>query len=171
MDPALKICYPTLTVAFNDNAMWADPRVIKQTNCYAYALNCPEMGIAVPGQLTVADPKVKMDSITVEDFRAFVKQDKLIELTEEQALSGQFHAIAMRISYHDDCHFYRRDPVGIWSYKDGDMGISRFDGNDQFIDNPRTAADRRFPQFGGYYAIPDEGIPYLPKVEVPSGMR
>ena len=65
----------------------------------------------------------------------------------------------------------RRDPIGVWSYKNGDREISRFDDNDSMIENPRTAADRRFPQFGGYYAIPAEGIQYLPKIEVPSGMR
>ena len=170
MDPALKLCLPTLRTAFN-NAMWFDPGIMRQTNCYAYALNCPQMGLAVPGQLTAADPKISKSKITVEDFHEFlVKKDKLVEITEEEALSGKFHAIALRISYHEDCHFYRRDPVGVWSYKNGDREISRFDDKDKMIDNPRTAADRRFPQFGGYYAIPEGGILYLPKLQVASGM-
>jgi hypothetical protein len=163
MDPALKLCLPSLRTAFN-NAMWADPRIIRGTNCYAYALNCPEMGPAVPGQLTVAEPRISKSTITIEDFREFLKRDGLLEITEEEALSGKFHAVALRISYHDDCHFYRRDPVGVWSYKNGDREISRFDDKDKIIDNPRAAADRRYPQFGGYYAVPEGGIPYMPRL-------
>lgn len=165
MDPALKLCLPSLRTAFNV-AVWTDPRVMRHTNCYAYALNCPEMGIAVPGQLTADDPKISKSAVTVEDFREFLKQDGLVEISEEQALSGEFHAVALRISYHDDCHFYRRDPVGVWSYKNGDMELSRFDDNNATIENPRTAADRRYPQFGGYYAVPEGGILYRPRLSI-----
>ncbi len=164
MNPELKICKPSLVTAFNDNAIWADPRVIAKTNCYAYALNCPDMGIAVPGQLTVAEPKIHLDTVTVEDFRALLTQkDGLVEISREDALSGKFHAIALRIDYLRDCHFYRRDPIGIWSYKNGDREISRFDEKGSIIDDPQEITDRHYTQFGGYYAIPEGGILYLPR--------
>ncbi|HTK83494.1 MAG TPA: hypothetical protein VL625_00275 [Patescibacteria group bacterium] len=163
MDPALKICRPSLVTAFNDNAIWGDPRA-RKANCYAYALNCPDMGTAVPGQLTIAEPKISLETVTVPDFRELLtKKDGLVEISREDALSGKFHAIALRIAFHEDCHFYRRDPIGIWSYKNGDREISRFDEQGGMIDDPQEITDRRYTQFGGYYAIPEGGILYLPR--------
>jgi hypothetical protein len=70
--------------------------------------------------------------------------------------------IAMVVHPGEDYHFYREDPDGHWSHKDGSNEVKRFDAEGQPIVNPQTAArDYRprgsflnYEDFCGFYCVP-----------------
>lgn len=70
--------------------------------------------------------------------------------------------IALVVHPGEDYHFYRQDPDGWWSHKDGANPVKRFDAEGKPIWNPRTAArDYRpkgsflnYKDFCGYWCAP-----------------
>lgn len=70
--------------------------------------------------------------------------------------------IAMVVHPGEDYHFYREDPDGFWSHKDGANKVKRYDAEGQPIVNPQTAArDYRprgsflnYKDFCGFYCAP-----------------
>jgi hypothetical protein len=162
--------FKPLKTDFNP-AAWEDARVVENTNCYAYALNCPQMGWARPGNLrSLFNPRYGIELITVENIRNFMKNDGLEELSETEALSSSLNALALRISDRSDYHFYRLDSNGLWSHKQSYLDPSSDDDRGDVIKNPRTAASRSYAKFGGYFTIPENGILYVPRLQLPAGL-
>ncbi len=70
--------------------------------------------------------------------------------------------VALVVHPGEDYHFYREDPDGAWSHKDGSNKVKRFDAEGQPIVNPQTAArDYRprgsflnYSDFCGFYCAP-----------------
>lgn len=70
--------------------------------------------------------------------------------------------IAMVVHPGEDYHFYREDPDGFWSHKDGANKVKRFDAEGLPIWNPETAARNYRPRgsflnykdFCGFYCAP-----------------
>jgi len=70
--------------------------------------------------------------------------------------------IALVVHPGEDYHFYREDPDGYWSHKDGSNEVKRFDAEGKPIVNPETAArDYRprgsflnYKDFCGFYCVP-----------------
>ena len=62
----------------------------------------------------------------------------------------------------EDYHFYRQDPDGFWSHKDGSNPVKRFDAEGKLIWNPQTAARNYRPKgsflnykdFCGFWCAP-----------------
>jgi hypothetical protein len=154
-----------LNLAFNGAAWNAHEYLQRQTNCYAYALNCPEAGWAIPGQLASTKRNAPENiHVSVRTIRNRLMKDGLISITEEQALSGKFHAIALVIAPNRDCHFYRRDPDGTWSHKDSIDLAAR---NPTITVPSRDALDQKYLKFGGYYAVPPNGVQYRQRLRIP----
>lgn len=73
-----------------------------------------------------------------------------------------YSKIALVVHPGEDYHFYRQDPDGWWSHKDGANPVKRFDAEGKPIWNPRTAArDYRprgsflnYKDFCGYWCAP-----------------
>ena len=70
--------------------------------------------------------------------------------------------IALVVHPGEDYHFYRQDPDGFWSHKDGSNPVKRFDAEGKLIWNPQTAArDYRpkgsflnYKDFCGFWCAP-----------------
>jgi len=70
--------------------------------------------------------------------------------------------IAMVVHPGEDYHFYRQDPDGYWSHKDGSNDVKRYDAEGKMIWNPQTAArDYRpngsflnYKDFCGFWCAP-----------------
>jgi hypothetical protein len=70
--------------------------------------------------------------------------------------------IALVVHPGEDYHFYREDPDGFWSHKDGANKVKRYDAEGKPIVNPQTAArDYRprgsflnYKDFCGFYCAP-----------------
>ena len=154
-----------LNLAFNGVAWNTHGFLQDQTNCYAYALNCPEAGWAIPGQLAGHRRNAPANMhVSVRTIRNRLVKDGLIAISEQQALSGKFHAIAVVITSNRDCHFYRRDIDGTWSDKGGRDMAAR---NPTITIPSRDALNQKHLKFGGYYAVPPHGIQYRPRLRIP----
>lgn len=166
---ALKRCLPSLRMSFNQEA-WLRSRCCLETNCYAYALNAPETGPAIPGFLKQEGYRYITDfKINGPDIRKRLIQDGLRPIFEDEAQSGDCHAIALVLSEGNDFHFYRRDnDTGLWSHKRGRRLPENTDEDGKPIEDPRHASGLIYKEFGGFFAIPAEGIPFRPRIEVPA---
>lgn len=154
-----------VNLAFNGTAWNTHNFLQDQTNCYAYALNCPEAGWAIPGQLASHKRNVPANMrVSARTIHNRLMKDGLIVINEQQALSGKFHAIAVVIAPNLDCHFYRRDMDGTWSDKGGRDAAAR---NPTITVPSRDALGQKYLKFGGYYAVPPHGIQYRPRLRIP----
>ncbi len=140
---------------FPKSGVWCEGDARHIANCYAYALNQPRLGKAVPGQLCETDPSgLRPEDYNEENFKALLEKDGLIEIkppdTPDDYDCENYHMIAVvagmkaRDGRHPDFHFYRRDCDGSWSHKEGDEGApSDIDDHGgpildpQFIDRPK----------------------------------
>ena len=162
MDPFIKILTPSLPLTFNA-AVWYAPSVNKSTNCYSYALNCPEAGRRNPGHLSTMRSEIEY-KVSITSLREKLMSDGLIEISGHNAFSGEFHTVALRVQPGTDYHFLRLDNNGYWSHKNGHY-VSYKDGSGEFIKDPRKAILRGgYSDFGGFFAIPKEGILFRPQV-------
>lgn len=171
LDPDMReICHPKLNRAFNGAAWSAYSKIQDNTNCYCYALGFPDMGSAQPGDLIYSD-EFYVDAgegfscFTEQDVRDRVERDGLIMISEQEALSGNVHAIAMTVASDDDFHFFLRDADGTWSDKMGRHAVKQ---NLGIIVPSKQAVNNRYRNFGGYFKIPAQGIEYTPRLSVPS---
>ena len=162
---SLQCILPSLRLKFNQKA-WNFFPLQGETNCYAYALNEPRTGWARPGNLSsMGSILFPLVPISTSKIRKCLLKDGLLEITEKEALSGKFHAVALRIYPQTDFHFYRRDSSGLWSHKMGQTAVRRLDDDNRLIKNPRLATSWRYSEFGGYFAVPKGGILY--KIALP----
>jgi len=79
---------------------------------------------------------------------------------EESDISVEKHIFAavFRNSTHNirpDFHFYSHDSDGEWSHKQGMKEANKLNG-EQFT-------NRNYPEFVGYFEMPEQGIYYHPK--------
>lgn len=161
---------PSLSLAFNPSGamdLLSSPFV----NCYAYALNLPESMMATPGNLAkLYDYGMEKRDIRERIIKQKLREDGLEEISAVEALSGKFHAVACRIAPFKglrstpDFHFLRLDHQdGTWSHKPGTFSPVDVDEHDKIIDSPENAVFSGYDVFCGYYALPEDGILYVPR--------
>jgi hypothetical protein len=165
----LVILKPSLSMSFNQADIWDSHWVQTRTNCYAYALNCPQVGWARPSQLINQRNHCYNERlITPDNIKNFLLKEGLEEISEYEALSGTFHAVAVKIKDKKDYHFFRHDQAdGLWSHKDGGNYPKQHDVDRMIIKNPRKA-QVPYPSFVGYFAVPEEGILYRQRLKIPA---
>ena len=162
-------CFPKPAHDFNGAAWSTYSNLQKLTNCYTYALGRPDMGRAQPGNLLYNDDEIfaARDDvfIGVKDVQDRLDNDGLIMISEEEALSGNVHAIAMTVAEDDDFHFFLRDADGTWSDKAGTKAARQ---NPDITIPSKHAPNCRYQSFGGYYTIPKNGVEYTPRLALPT---
>jgi hypothetical protein len=163
--PPSKCCLPKLKMVF-DEKVWR--LQILTANSYAYALDCPDVGWGLPGHLNdncltwLYEP----DEITPQGMAELLYKDGLKHISKEEALNAKDgHFIALWLSPGKDVLFLRRDSMGTWSYKPGDGPPKSLDSEDQMIQDPSQAELYGYGVFVGFYAVPAEGVNYVPKDE------
>lgn len=70
--------------------------------------------------------------------------------------------IALVVDKGEDYHYYRQDPDGMWSHKDGSNKVKRYDALKMPIANPQfasrdyqwTGSDLNYEDFCGFYCVP-----------------
>lgn len=161
----IKTCMPSYKGDFNDLVqVFHDPALYETTNCLAMAMNCPEAGRAMPGQLIDVQDQDFPDKLITADkiMNLMIEVDGFIHITEEQALSGKFHCLALRLN-KDERNFHFLGGSGETWYHKISIGTYLPDNRDDdgaLITNPRTSYDHMHPEFGGYLAIPETGVKY-----------
>lgn len=155
--------------------------MVREThNCWAYSMN-----VLDPAQLTQCEGKPASCQLSYHQpggtkglskllrkasARSCRTVDQLIrtDVPDLQPTSFQERCpagtskIALVVHPGEDYHFYREDPDGFWSHKDGANKVKRYDAEGQPIVNPQTAArDYRprgsflnYKDFCGFYCAP-----------------
>jgi hypothetical protein len=150
-----------------DREAWLRSTFCGAVNCLGYALNAPEAGSAQPGHLINTGGIFYMGRTS--RVRELLIREGLRPISEREALTGKYHAVALVLSEDDDFHFHRRDnSTGLWSHKRGGNLPENYDEDGKPIENPRFAESPVYKEFGGFFAVPEEGILYKPRVEIPA---
>lgn len=158
-----------------------DEATYKSMNCYAYAFDyrnpqligecrrnngkdCRKF-FPQPGALNG-----DRNALNASERRNCPVVERLIKADVPDVEKSDFHTkcepgkskIALVVDPGEDYHFYRLDPDGFWSHKDGSNKVKRFDALRRRIFNPATAArdyrwqgsDLNYSDFCGFYCAP-----------------
>lgn len=125
----------------------------KVNNCYAYALGALDADRPVkpqPGEITGGLPKITAEEYTCPAITHRMMADfpppHLLPGSEAASCPAGYYKVALAVDERRDYHFYRQDPDGRWSHKMGEKQVSRLDGAQREIVNPRCAVS----DFGSY---------------------
>lgn len=167
--------------------LWIDEEMQFFTSSYAYALNCPYAGLVFPGDLTAhleVDPKQIGMTEMHKNAMCLFRCDGLNDLSAQCVPAEPCHVIAIRFGIEPmtgriDHIALRRDDNGLWSFKRHEerAGCRRIvrprqtDFSGHLIENPETADFGPLTCFGGYAAIPYEGIPFRRRYGNPLAQR
>ena len=162
----------------------ADPYVQNSHNCYAYAMDFYDPGLArrckslltnsgrktcyamrpKPGKASRTHQHLPrhyrmtcpkmMDGVLGDVPGAF-------EASRDVQCPSNHYKIAFAVDPHRTYHFYRQDADGGWSHKDAWRPVTRLDARGQRIDDP-AEADREYSHanlsdFCGYVCVPSQG--------------
>lgn len=170
-DFAPHIHEPALSLHFNMYApgiSWDEAAGNHRSNCYAYALNLPESQWAIPGSVNQNVKRYRDEDMEPRALQKLLGQDGLQPITAVEARNGQVHAIACVLRlyehFHEDAdfHFMRLDhATGLWSHKNGTAHPEDIDDSRRLITDPEKTRFIGYEAFCGYFAIPEDGIPYV----------
>lgn len=143
-------------------------------DCYAYALNMPEIGACGLGNLSGFENVASQPYFTAHDIMGLLRRDGLIR--HAVLPNDASHVIAVFYGTNayaglPGIHCYRRDVDG-WShlYSTGDCGsggvLQETDFSGVKIVDPRNCNRGPYNQFIGFWSIPYEGIMVRPKVSL-----
>ena len=65
-----------------------------------------------------------------------------------------FYKGALAIDKGKMYHFYRQDENGMWSHKDGGLGITNLDYSGNKISDPKYSDTGRYTEFCSYFCVP-----------------
>lgn len=164
---------------YNPDRYNRDSAVQTIHNCWDYALDNID-----PAQLTQCDGKKHCEPtfhqpggtkglsnlLQAEEGRTcnvvdyLMRQDvpDLKRTTFKRRCRAGTSKIALVVHPGEDYHFYRQDPDGYWSHKDGANKVKRYDAKGAMIKNPKTAARNyrskgsflNYKDFCGFYCAP-----------------
>lgn len=178
--PVIKKYRPPLAVDFNPVA-WRLADISDITAGYAYALNRPDIGEALPGFLML---KPCMDGTKgMFPTRLPTSPDEMGQRMQEDDLHydrdrmpARGHALCFfRNPASGEILYLRRDSNNLWSYREitEHVGCRRphiprqCDFSGKPIRHPERANLGSFTQFLGYACIPYEGIIYFRRIVLP----
>jgi hypothetical protein len=154
---------------------------IKEThNCWAYGMNvidpaqlsqcdgkgptCSKLFHQPGGTKGMSDVLQEVNGRTCKEVSRLMKMDVpgLKRTTFKARCPAMSSKIALVVDPGEDYHFYRQDPDGFWSHKDGGNTVKRYDAEKRPIWNPKTAArDYRhngsflnYEDFCGFWCAP-----------------
>jgi len=157
-----------------------DPTIQEAHNCWDYSLDivdadqlhqCDGKGPScVPqfhqpgGTKGLSDALTERRGRTCKMVKYLMRKDvpELTPTTFQNRCPADTSKIALVVHPGEDYHFYREDPDGFWSHKDGSNKVKRHDAEGKPIWNPKTAArDYRprghflnYKDFCGFYCAP-----------------
>jgi len=106
-------------------------------NCLTYALDIPDHGWALPGQLRRSYNKKRSrskSSITANNITNDLEQEGLIQVDIKYVDQESQHLIALVCEEKKHYHFYRYDSLSDgWSHKLGENFVTNLDWNDNVI--------------------------------------
>jgi hypothetical protein len=165
---------------FEPSTNWdGDHELTTSTNCYAYALDLKKDPRTERNFIFPPQPG-EFSGYAIQHYpdwdwkkAAKLMTDDVVKLgrsimpgSRDEPCPENHYKIALfedplgdNNGYHD-LHFYRQDPNGLWSHKQGSTVVSSLDFSNKIVFDPQIA-DRRnkiipevnYTTFGGYYCI------------------
>lgn len=164
-----------------DPDKWSDPSIYKSMNCYAYFADAIDDKLVIecrknnnkecrqyfpqPGALNG-----QRNALNAEERRNCPMVEKLMMNDIPNLQKSSFYDTcpagtskgALVSHKGEDYHFYRQDPDGYWSHKDGSNKIKQYDALKRKIANPQLASrdyrwqgsDLNYADFCGFYCVP-----------------
>lgn len=129
---------------------WNAARQVMHSNCYGYALN-------VPKWIHVGDIGIHPSPKTVSPLFNKAVADGLIPAPSHNPPYIKGYYLVALVS-GQGWHWYRKDGKKSWSHKDGGSPVSDYDDAGEPIRDPRMAARERYPNFVGYFYVPNKGL-------------
>lgn len=182
----LEIYRPPLCVPYYDRA-WMNPFLNQQTGSFAYALNLPEIGDKPLGSLNRRAREIMPSDkpFSRQRIRELAEVRDGLHYFDTLPSEGNEHIIGFRYSRPQEggmpsrLLIARRNESGIWSYRKPSDNIgcifrppfSNQDDSGNVITDLESAALRDFPLFGGYAAIPYEGVLFAKMFDFPNFSR
>jgi hypothetical protein len=131
-------------------------------NCYAYALgvfDADREKKPQPGEITGGLKPITPDDYTcpaiTERMMADFPPPHVLPASEATVCPSGYYKVALAVDEKRDYHFYRQDPDGRWSHKMGERQVTRLDGAQREIINPRCAVSDygayNYDTFCGYF--------------------
>ena len=154
--------------------IWNSKPLCEVTNCYAYALNSPKVGMGQIGGLAKkVESWLNYSTIENSDFiSSLLVKDGLVPIENGLLDPNQHHVIAVcsgiraewgEVSF--DYHFFRKDGDNSWSQKQGTEEVSRIvipqeaSISDTLFKAYKTPMSRAF--FVGFFEVPANGVTAL----------
>ena len=156
-------------VAYNE-ALWIGSSGCYY-NCYAYAINNQvkpngdmwhkqQPGEYAGRDLSKSDytenGRIIINAVE-RDFLEYSSDNDnyytFVEIDRYATCPAGTYKVALVVDPGEDYHWYRQDPDGIWSHKQGILPIKRTDDSGRLILDPQTANRGRYTAFVKYFAV------------------
>ncbi len=158
-----------------DPSIWNYFPVVGLTNCYFYAINnqlcqngelLTEAYQATPGgydeegyitnEEIVCNADLWLEKV-LDDFSDFSTQMnseyKFEPIGRYDVCPSGTYKVALVIAPGVDCHWYRQNPDGLWSHKQGVAVPQEVDYNNSRIVDPQLCNRGEYTEFIGYFAV------------------
>ena len=112
------------------------------TQCDGKPEGCEPLFHQPGGTKGLSDQLMDANARSCKDVTRLMRADvpELKRTTFKAKCPADMSKIALVVHPGEDYHFYRQDPDGYWSHKDGSNKVKRFDAEGRPIWNPKTAA-------------------------------
>lgn len=159
-----------------DPGRWCAAQVRSLSNCYAYVMNwrISRRGawFPQPGQFGLSWGRylLSLFVVTKSILREAAMADGLIPFERKGCVLPGYYlaALVLRPGFlSGDYHWYRldRDRISgecVWTHKRGVRAPSARDESGRVIyDLSKADLGHKYPQFGGYFLVPQDGVPVL----------
>lgn len=155
--------------------IWNDNKNIKEShNCYSYFLNDINHDLKniyesveeddrkiinpQPGHYCGMTKRVNYKETTCKNITERVLCDNPdIKVIDNHNIDcgSNFYKGALAVDKGEMYHFYRQDESGMWSHKDGGLGITNLDYSGNTITDPKVSDRGRYDEFCSYFCVPN----------------
>ncbi len=157
--------------------IWNIDGIIESSNCYGYAINLhPAYFTREPDMWDRKDPgfldTVYNNHMALGVYRLcvnanFIKEGAMLDASNSVGYSGftfspinkyqvcsyGSYKVALVICEGDDYHWYRQNPDGSWSHKQGQTEAKNYDDSNNIIYDPEICNRGKYNVFGGFFQV------------------
>lgn len=164
-----------------DDDIWESTCMTRDNNCYTYAVDEPDIGWSIPGELkdlarwtrfmeNVGDitrlPGLEKNLVKPSEYqktryRGALEDGLVPHEGETFEHRPGFYLVAMAfrppnraLKINPDFHWYRLNNNGTWTHKQGSCCYTNLDRSGEAITDPRTADRGLYTDFAGFFYVP-----------------
>lgn len=183
--PDSKFPYTLEDNPLSNDKTWDQSCLTRTNNCYTYAVDEPDIGWSIPGELkhiarwsrfmeNVGDitrlPGIEQNLTKPTEYQKTRYKGAMIDgLVPHEGKEFEhrpgFYLVAMAfrqpnrdMQLNPDFHWYRLNNNGLWTHKQGSCCYTDRDHSGRKITDPRTADRGRYTDFAGFFYVPSKRL-------------